>query len=295
MRLSKNQLAAKKAWATRRKNKKLAKPKKWRTVIGFYKDREKKTRPITKPIGELRRKKVIQEPTPFKGISPKTTIRFFKSGKTVAFVKKEGNKFVMYHYFDGSLQYRQEYNNRKDAIGDFDCLKQEFAKLTPAQKAWQTRKAQGWIAKPKLTAKQQKPLTEKEFKKQKWKMSYSQYLDFFKRWSKSPGGEYWSRFDVKCPKCKKQMNPAYPCWNCGFVSPKQKEYIKKQKTSTISEDLARIGLSSRASKIDWSKVKSTKKSRETAALYKALYSGKISYSQFLKKRGIKEAKSEAED
>jgi len=52
--------AARKAWATRRK----------RIAVGFYKDKKDKTRPITKPVAELKRKKVIQKPKRFKGVSP---------------------------------------------------------------------------------------------------------------------------------------------------------------------------------------------------------------------------------
>jgi len=45
-------------------------PKRKRAVVGFYKDDDGKTRPVTKPLGELKRKKVIEKPKPFKGVSP---------------------------------------------------------------------------------------------------------------------------------------------------------------------------------------------------------------------------------
>lgn len=53
--------AAKKAWASRRA----------RVAVGFYKDEENRTRPVTKSTAELNRKKVIQKPSKFKGVKPK--------------------------------------------------------------------------------------------------------------------------------------------------------------------------------------------------------------------------------
>jgi len=72
--------AAHKAWITRRAKKQV--------VVGFYKDRHKKTRPITKTIGELTRTKVIQQPRTFKGVRPKIilTDQRIKELKGQAFV-----------------------------------------------------------------------------------------------------------------------------------------------------------------------------------------------------------------
>jgi len=55
-------VAARKAWATRRRNQK---------VVGFYKDEKDRTRPITKSKAELKRKKLIKKPKKFKGVQPK--------------------------------------------------------------------------------------------------------------------------------------------------------------------------------------------------------------------------------
>lgn len=46
------------------------KPRK-QIVVGFYTDGEGETRPITKPIGDRMRKRIIRNPTRFKPIRPK--------------------------------------------------------------------------------------------------------------------------------------------------------------------------------------------------------------------------------
>jgi len=56
--------AARKAWETRR-----------RVTVGFYKDKEKRTHPITKTLGELNRKQIIKKPKKFKGVKPKSKKR----------------------------------------------------------------------------------------------------------------------------------------------------------------------------------------------------------------------------
>lgn len=47
----------------------MAKPK--RIAVGFYKDDEGTTKPVTKSVGELKRKKVIKKPKKFKGVRPR--------------------------------------------------------------------------------------------------------------------------------------------------------------------------------------------------------------------------------
>jgi len=47
-----------------------------RVAVGFYKDADGKTRPVTKPLGELKRKKIIKKPSKFKGVSPQGRPRF---------------------------------------------------------------------------------------------------------------------------------------------------------------------------------------------------------------------------
>lgn len=42
-----------------------------RVLVGFYKDKEGETRPVTKSTAELQRKKVIQNPRPFKTVQPR--------------------------------------------------------------------------------------------------------------------------------------------------------------------------------------------------------------------------------
>jgi len=56
--------AAHKAWATRRTRKE-------QVTVGFYKDNQNRTRPLTKSVAELNRKKIIREPKKFKGVRPK--------------------------------------------------------------------------------------------------------------------------------------------------------------------------------------------------------------------------------
>lgn len=66
--------AARKAWATRRKQgwvpnkKRIILPG---VIVGFYKDGEGRTRPVTKPKAELKRKKIVLHPKKFKGVAPK--------------------------------------------------------------------------------------------------------------------------------------------------------------------------------------------------------------------------------
>lgn len=55
--------AAKKAWDTRR----------GRVAVGFFKDEKDRTRPITKPVSELKRKKIIRKPKKFRGVQPRKT------------------------------------------------------------------------------------------------------------------------------------------------------------------------------------------------------------------------------
>jgi len=81
MGLTKMQRAAHKAWATRRRNAKVAKPKRKGAVVGFYKDKRDRTRPITKPVAMLKRKKVIQKPKTMKSISPKGKKLWVKEAK----------------------------------------------------------------------------------------------------------------------------------------------------------------------------------------------------------------------
>lgn len=64
--------AARKAWATRRKNEQI--------VVGYYK-KDDKTRPITKPKAEVRRKKIVTKPRDFKGVSPKSVAHAQKVSK----------------------------------------------------------------------------------------------------------------------------------------------------------------------------------------------------------------------
>ena len=42
-----------------------------RVAVGFFKDEDGETRPVTKSVGELNRKKVVKNPRTFKGVSPK--------------------------------------------------------------------------------------------------------------------------------------------------------------------------------------------------------------------------------
>lgn len=63
--------AARKAWATRRKNEQ---------IVGYYK-KDDKTRPITKPKAEVRRKKIVTKPRDFKGVSPKSVAHAQKVSK----------------------------------------------------------------------------------------------------------------------------------------------------------------------------------------------------------------------
>jgi hypothetical protein len=64
--------AGKKAWKTRLANLRKRKPKRKSKgqVVGFYKD-SGKTKPITKPIAQIKRKKVVQSGKKFTGIKPK--------------------------------------------------------------------------------------------------------------------------------------------------------------------------------------------------------------------------------
>lgn len=56
--------AARKSWATRRRR------AKERVLVGFYKE-DGKTKPITKAVGELNRKKIVKRTRTFRGIKPK--------------------------------------------------------------------------------------------------------------------------------------------------------------------------------------------------------------------------------
>jgi len=42
-----------------------------RKAVGFFKDNDGEIRPITKSSGELNRKRIVQDPREFKGVSPK--------------------------------------------------------------------------------------------------------------------------------------------------------------------------------------------------------------------------------
>jgi predicted RNase H-like nuclease (RuvC/YqgF family) len=50
-------------------------------VVGFYKDRRGETRPITKSVAELNRKKVIQGGQRFKGVSPEAQKRQIENAR----------------------------------------------------------------------------------------------------------------------------------------------------------------------------------------------------------------------
>jgi len=70
--------AAKKAWATRRKQGWVSKKKRAvlpGVIVGFYKDEEGKTRPVTKSRGELKRRKIVEHPKKFKGVAPRPAKR----------------------------------------------------------------------------------------------------------------------------------------------------------------------------------------------------------------------------
>jgi len=50
-----------------------------RSVVGFFKDEDGTTRPVTKSAAELKRKKIVKKPRKFKGISPTARISLKKS------------------------------------------------------------------------------------------------------------------------------------------------------------------------------------------------------------------------
>ncbi len=81
--LTDRQKAALKAWATRRK----------RVAVGFYKDERDETRPITKTVGELNRKKVVLKPREFRGVEPRGRVRkVWEYGKGWTEVKERRNE-----------------------------------------------------------------------------------------------------------------------------------------------------------------------------------------------------------
>lgn len=69
-----------------------------RPVLGFYKDKRGETRPITKSVVELNRKKVIQGCQSFKGVSP------FKGMSPEAQKRQTENARKQLQHLDGELQ-----------------------------------------------------------------------------------------------------------------------------------------------------------------------------------------------
>ena len=79
--------AGKKAWKTRLRNKGSLRRKKGlpKRAVGFYRE-DGKTKPITKSVAELNRKKLIHEPSAFKNVRPAGSFKF----EPIAFVWKDG-------------------------------------------------------------------------------------------------------------------------------------------------------------------------------------------------------------
>lgn len=113
-----------------------------RVAVGFYKDDEDRTRPITKSTAELKRKKVIQNPKKFKGVSPKN--------------KKEKRGFIIHN---------REYWFSKDQIQkEFGCPPEDVDKI------W----ANGKRGKRRSTKKLVNELSMNFFKKYKVDVKLSQ-------------------------------------------------------------------------------------------------------------------------
>lgn len=62
-------------------------------VVGFYKDKRGKARPITKSDAELNRKRVLQNPREFKGIQPDEVSLTQKLKRLHLELEKIGRKF----------------------------------------------------------------------------------------------------------------------------------------------------------------------------------------------------------
>jgi len=65
-----------------------------RKIVGFYKDKDKKTRPITKPVAVLKRKKVIQNPKAFSGVKPRNEVISY-AHREVNVLKKYAKKIEL--------------------------------------------------------------------------------------------------------------------------------------------------------------------------------------------------------
>lgn len=143
--------AAKKAWATRRKQG--WKPKKKQQVVGFFKDEDGKTKPITKPKAELKRKKVVKKPKKFKGVSPEKKPEYVTEKRSKKFevsvatlkqyaleIKSELEKcpvpFTVEEMYVIGSQVRRDKHPRKDS--DVDLLVR--VKLKNKKTLWNVEK-----------------------------------------------------------------------------------------------------------------------------------------------------------
>jgi len=157
--------AARKAWATRRKNEQ---------VVGFYK-KDKKTRPITKPKAETRRKKVVTKPREFKGVSPRKPQKFgLKTGNKM---QRRGYNYFKRNPYKLSLQDVQFYLKRPHAFVEnmrrygIRTKKQAKDWLTGYTVAMKEHKMESAYAKPKLTKAEKLKSTmglKKPKKPRKW-------------------------------------------------------------------------------------------------------------------------------
>ena len=54
-------------------------------------------------------------------------LKSFRKGKTFAQAIKEGRgKYKVEHYYDSVLQYEGKWTDKRDALGDINCLISEF-------------------------------------------------------------------------------------------------------------------------------------------------------------------------